>query len=630
MPAAPLDDEGAMPDHARTDEGPPYAAARHRPLAFVAVAAVAAIAVLVVTRGVFLFWDDFVFLAEARESGLTPAYLADPLFKHFSPVTRLFNWVFVAAVPGHPWVVRAVLGVLAVAVVASVTWLIVVLHGRTTRALVAVAVLAPSLTLVPLAGWWTAGVNIMPALAGFYLAFGAMVQLLRGRTRWWTAVVLGGAAVGVLDYELPMLLFGYLGLWFLLFAERVVPDGKPAALRRTAVAWVGVTAICVAALANYRLNYYDPVERAGVLESAHALGRGLVRTLLPTALGFHDPRSPAFSTFSLVLGLVVLAVLLGYLVGTRTGTWHGLLFAAAGWVLPTAALVLNRLSLYGVEVVDNAIYFHLPTVLVGVGLLEAWRAPRRPTPLVRVDLSRVPAAARRAVVALGAAAAVAGWVWSAGPTATYQLPPGASADFEANVRESVGDLLESGERFSVINSSVPLTVVPYGFRPYQRAERVLGVIAPPLDFDDPEPPYYQVSPTGTLEPVDVQWLVEAEPDDLRVSDARRAEGEGRCFRAGGDTTVRWVLPEEVHGPGLVLRTLATVDGESSLLVTVKGADTDNFDRANDDEHELRPDEPGVLDTVTASTLTNVRLKDFTPGTQVCVRSVTVGRIVPAA
>ena len=38
---------------------------------------------------------------------------------------------------------------------------------------------------------------------------------------------------------------------------------------------------------------------------------------------------------------------------------------------PVLALVLNRLSVYGVIVVDNAIYFHLPTVLVMIGVLEA-------------------------------------------------------------------------------------------------------------------------------------------------------------------------------------------------------------------------------------------------------------------
>ena len=38
--------------------------------------------------------------------------------------------------------------------------------------------------------------------------------------------------------------------------------------------------------------------------------------------------------------------------------------------LPVLALVLDRLSVYGVSVVDNAIYFHLPTVLVMIGVLE--------------------------------------------------------------------------------------------------------------------------------------------------------------------------------------------------------------------------------------------------------------------
>ena len=99
---------------------------------------------------------------------------------------------------------------------------------------------------------------------------------------------------------------------------------------------------------------------------------------MPTVLGFHDPRTDWFSTLSLVVGIVALAALVAWLLLTREQAWRGLLFAAAGWLLPTLALVLNRVALFGVTVVDNAIYFHLPTALFVVGILEASVAPHDP------------------------------------------------------------------------------------------------------------------------------------------------------------------------------------------------------------------------------------------------------------
>ena len=72
----------------------------------------AAALLIALSRHVFLFWDDFYFLGQARESDLTWGYLTDPLFQHFSPVVRLFNIAVADAIPHHPWVVPLVLFVL--------------------------------------------------------------------------------------------------------------------------------------------------------------------------------------------------------------------------------------------------------------------------------------------------------------------------------------------------------------------------------------------------------------------------------------------------------------------------------------------------------------------------------------
>ena len=129
-------------------------------------------------------------------------------------------------------------------------------------------------------------------------------------------------------------------------------------------------------------------------------------------------------------------------------------------------------------------------------------------------------------------------------------------------------------------------------------------------------------------PVDVEWLAETDGDagELRLLDGEREEGAGSlCFTATDSTSVLWPLGAELTGPDLVVRTLATVDRESSVRITVRGAGTDGFDRANEDGHELSTERTGVLDTLARTSVTTVRIKGFTPGARVCIESVAVGR-----
>jgi hypothetical protein len=597
---------------------------------FVAVVVVSSALLAVLCWRVFLFWDDFVFLGEARDADLTWGYLTEPLFKHFSPVVRLLNLAVVDAVPGHPWVVPAVLLALLVGVVSSVTWLMVVLYGRTWPALVGSVLLAPSLTLLPLGNWWTGGGNILPALCGFYVAFAAMVLVQAGRSRWWALACFAGAALGVLAYELPMLLSGYLVLWYLLFGRRVSSVPWRAALRRTWWVWGGVIAIGMAAAVNYRLNYYDEIARPGLGDMVHATARSLVRTLVPTLLGFHDPRTDWFSTLSLVVGVVALAALVGWLLLTREQAWRGLVFAAAGWLLPTLALVLNRVGLYGVAVVDNAIYFHLPTALFLIGVLEAVVAPRR-RGARRVELAHGP---QRAAAATLAVVLVAAYAWSAGPTSRYQLPQGASPSYIDRARASAATLHDQLGSFTVINSDAPGSVVPGAFKPFNRANRVLGLTVPGLSFDRPAPPYVRMGPDGALVPVTVDWLVTVRSSDaggfrvVGAAEPSSRSSRGRCFVADAETAVVWRLPRPVEATDVVLGTEAEVDATTTVLVTVRPDPSAAFDRANDDVHVLTPATKGVLDTVAAASIETVRVKGFTPGVEVCVHSLAVGVVQP--
>ena len=134
--------------------------------------------------------------------------------------------------------------------------------------------------------------------------------------------------------------------------------------------------------------------------------------------------------------------------------------------------------------------------------------------------------------------------------------------------------------------------------------------------------------------MDIDWIATGTPapGDLRLLDARRdpeSSPDGLCFTADESSSVLWPLPSAVTGPDLVVRTLAEVDGETTVRVVVRPEGETGFERANKDLHTLGPDDTGVLDTVDAPSVSAVRVRGFTPGTHVCVTSVSVGRVVPA-
>ena len=154
------------------------------------------------------------------------------------------------------------------------------------------------------------------------------------------------------------------------------------------------------------------------------------------------------------MGWLVTVLVVGWLLATRRGAWRGLAFAVAGWSVPTLAVLLNRLERYGPGVADDAIYVYLPTVLVVVGLLEAWRRPRRRPWWRPVTVGPGPRL-RRVLLAVPAVVVVAAYAWSAGPTAEYQAPLGTSPAFYEQARDDAEELLARGTPFTVINSDAP-------------------------------------------------------------------------------------------------------------------------------------------------------------------------------
>ena len=335
------------------------------------------------------------------------------------------------------------------------------------------------------------------------------------------------------------------------------------ALRRTWWVWLGVLAIDVAAALNYRLNYYDPAPAPGAGDVVHALGRSLVRTLVPTALGFHDPRTGRFSALSLVSAASRLVALVGWLLR------HPSRRLARAWCSRPAAgccrpwlLVLNRVAHLRRRASSTT-----PSTSTcrrccsSIGVLEAGLRPPASRAEARGAHRPGPAAARPGRCS-------SRWRRTPGRRTrrrSTSCPPGATPDVRREgprVGRASGWPTTGRSPWSTPTSRATSS---RGFRsPGNRADRVLGVIAPPLVFDRPEDVLYRVGPTGELVPVAITLL---ETDSghrcAALRWAPRTASPGPRARPASPRPTRrrscGRCPSALEATDLLVRTMASVD-----------------------------------------------------------------------
>ncbi len=604
-------------------------------------------------RQVFLFSDDYIFLTEAREQPWGLDYLRLALFEHFSPVSRVVHRLVTNEVADHPQVIYLVLVTLAVALVASVALLMGAVCGPRWAVVVGTAVIAPSLSVLPLMNWWTAGVNIMPAMIGTTVCFGSLVMLVRGRSwAWvWGVVAVLGYLLGVLSWELAASAPAFALLWVLLFRRRVTAEPLAAMLRRTAWAWGLLVVIGLATVLNYLQGYYRRAPSASLADNLHALYVSLVETQLPLMLGLHRPADPIIKGLGAAAGLVVLAVLVVVTCRRSPTAWRGWAFALVGWFVPCVALVVSRVGYWGVVVAEQPTYYFLPTLLIMVGVLEAWLAPRRRADAAEADaVERLTArpgrssAPRRAVAAALIAVLAVGVAYVSSIPATLRsvYDFGAVAATGAPLRSYVPNLLASAQRlratgapFSVVSGEAPAGLVPSGFSPFNRLSRVMMVDDPSIPFDHVDGPWYAADASGTLVPATPVWqreLVLSAEDtrstlaisgmDVVSQDART----GLCLVVT-DPAAHLIVPLEgtVSGDRIVIRTEGTVSQTGPGRVIV-GIPDGGFLPSNVDVKRWEAGQGGRLDTAFEPAVSSVAYDELTVGTQLCIRTVSVGQL----
>ena len=604
-------------------------------LALTGVIAAAAAVVGWFGREVYLWSDDYVFLFDAQGKSVTLDQLKVPLFGHFSPVSQFTDVVVAANLPEHPWLIRTILLLLTTGVVAAAAFLMAGLFGRTWLTLIGTAIAGPSLGLLPLANWWTAGVNIMPAMIGVALCLGGTARLVRGRSAWWALPTVAGYLLAVLAWELGMTAVGYAAIWTLLFRSRVSTERWTALLRRTWPVWVALLVIAAWSLWNYKTNYYVATASPTPEAALEALGTSLLTIQLPLSIGFYDLTRPGFQLAGIVLsGIVLVALAVLTLLRSRRA-WRGWSFALLGWLIPIAAVTLSRVGYIGIPAIQQSMYYYLPTLLFLVGVFEAWAAPWRPDPDA-VPATRFPRPRTAAIVsvAIGALAMTAAWITSAWPTISatnYSMigPPGAPVrSYVPNLVASGQALQASGERFSVINGGAPPELMQ--FQDHHWLSRVVSVHDPSIPFDAPDGPWYAPDASGTLVPATIDWTAATTPGtpftDLTSAGAT-PEGEAGCFTVDApDASLRWDLPAPAGGGPLVVRTTATVDVATPVRVSTVTDPGGSPVSIAVNSRTWAPGETGRLDTTPEPQVVAVVLDSMAVGTSMCLDSIEVGTV----
>lgn len=610
---------------------------------FAGVLALSAAAVGYFGRRVFLWSDDYVFLIDAQHKTITWDQLKVPLFGHFSPVSQFTDVLVAANLPAHPWLIRTILLMLSISVVGAVGFLMVGLFGRTWLTLLGTAVGGPSLGLLPLANWWTAGLNIMPAMIGVALCLGGTARLVRGRTLWWALPIVLGYLLAVMSWELGITAVGYAFVWTVLFRSRVSTEPWHGLVRRTWPVWAVLAVVAAWSVVNYKSNYYNPTPAPSPELALQAMGVSLFTLQLPMSIGVYDPSRPAFQVLGIaVAGLLFVALIVVTLLRSRRA-WRGWAFALLGWGLPIGAVVMSRVGYIGVPAIEQPMYYYLPTLLFLLGVCEAWAAPWRPAPS-GLDAGPTsgatnPRPPRRAALAAGAVAAVAfalAWVSSAWPTisSTNYAMIGPSESIE---REFMGNLVDSAhalqatdEQFSVINQAGMDQLV--NFQGHNRLSQLTSVHDPSIRFDAPDGPWYAPDSTGTLVPATITWAAQASAvapfADLTTAGITATNGAGGfCFTIDSPTaTVRWDLATPIGGGPLVIRTMATVQAATPVRVSTVTNPGDEPIVTNVNPRVWTADEAGRLDTTPEPQISSVVIDSMTVGTSMCIGSIEVGTV----
>ncbi|PZF93948.1 hypothetical protein C1I99_19940, partial [Micromonospora deserti] len=231
--------------------------------------------------------DDWVLIARAAESDLTPDYLLGLYNNHFMPAALLITWLVTRGAGLAYWPYVLLLATAQAVLAVAFFRLIRTLVRPGWALLVPLAVFLFSPLTLEATTWWAVGVNMLPMQLAMVLAVGAQVRLVRtGRRRHLVTLALA-VLFGLLFFEKALLV---VPLVFLLTACLFV-GGPPVravldTIRRYWPSWAVLTAISLAFLGLYLSRAESSLRRPDSLAEVFSfLWQLLGSTVVPGLLG---------------------------------------------------------------------------------------------------------------------------------------------------------------------------------------------------------------------------------------------------------------------------------------------------------------------------------------------------------
>jgi hypothetical protein len=628
-------------------------AARHADvLAVLAVLAVSLASAAWFTRSFYYYQDDFVFIHQAQTSSLSLTYLRGSLFQHFSPVSRLSDyvlahWFHSSVAAGH-----TIELVLLAASVLAFSWTIAELVGRHWWRHLLTFVFAESLALVHLLGWWTATANILPASLFGLLTIAAFLRYRRVGDRRWIVISLLSFGLSLCTHEQSWLVLGYLILFDLLV---LAPGGRLrealARMWQEAWIWLGYALLTVLAMVNYFAFYYAPLKpRATIGELIRYVGIQFSQAFAPSAIGLRPLTTGWTNTAALVVDSLVFAAIVIVSIYRRPSAWRVWTVFGVGFLANAIMIGANRVGYFGVDFGQQLYYLESPAYLFLLCVGAAFSLDTSGAPYARQqEVSggpRFPAHHRRpsqrvrvwgvsaCVLAVGLYAVV--FFVSATTMSAKDQSNVESATARTYFTRLLGQIDAAnarGMQVAVLDRTVPVGVVAPAFAPANRLSYTLPVFRPDIAVDQLREATFGVAPDGTLVPMRFH-RTSGTSSGLPVANVVASSGakatadhvtggDGRCFTStqlGGTIDIRlvsplttpeaWLLVGLTTSSGGSLSVSTLNSGEATLVGTIDSATTSS---SND-----------YVLPVSKRTFDTVELSAGTAGQHVCISSIDAG------
>lgn len=541
------------------------------------------------TSYTYFFVDDWLFIAQARRTPLSVAYLREPLFEHFSPVSRLLDKLLIHDSTGSFALAHGLQLFMYAAAIAAFAVVVRTILGNRWSAFALTILFGQSLFLMRLLNWWTATANLLPSTVLGLIAFAGYLRWQRGRSPRWLIVTLACFLGSLLDYEIAMLLPAYiLAVRLLVLQPGLHPRAWLAVLRDEWMVWLGFLVLELGALFNYYANYYLPLPHAPAGQVLHFLVIAVFGAFVPALFGIKNPQSSLGQQPLVIIACVLAALaLIAYAIYTRPRTWRCLLAFVLIAVTTLLPVGIVRIASWGLHIGKELYYQQslqfMFLILVALVLRSEQRraAPRLLRVLgVRLRGAPVPTAVLGVSVVLGYGVLFVTSVRAMGNAA---WEPHRSQAYVRTFQASLHDVIQHTGREPVLfNAQTPYDISENGSVPFNSYDIFFPMIDNRVRFNTVTSPMYIVGNSGALIPArfassDAGVLTHATVQQAgRPPMAPERRGDQVCIPAGRQaSSLRIPLATSQRltaSPQLpqALRLFVTVPAATSVSLTIEG------------------------------------------------------------